>query len=167
MAVLIITTKSAFLPDPDEPAGWELHGHDGRDYFVRQAGPHRLYLTECITDASKKQKIKHETLAGIVRFAQTDAADAPRDTFYLIAHDKDLLKASENDEGIYREAGVEEVGSSLQGLVPDRHIYIFQHVAQQDMFEKLISNLLDEINPSLVEEVVQLIDTYSYETPLA
>ena len=167
MAVLIITTKAAFLPDPDDPAGWALREHDGRDYFVRQAGPHRLYLTECLTDAGKKQKIKHDAVAGIVRFAQSDAADAPRQAFYLIAHDKDLLKVSGNDEGVYREAGIEEIGSSLQGLIPDRHIYIFQHVAQQDMFETLINKLLDDIGPTEVEEVVRLIDDCRYETSFA
>lgn len=167
MAVLIITTKAAFLPDLDDLAGWTLCAHDGREYYVQQTGPHRLYLTECLADADKKQKIKHETLAGIVRFAQSDAAGADPGDFYLIVHDKDLLKASGNDEGIYREAGVEAVGSSLQGRIPDRHIYIFQHVARQDMFETLISKLLDDIDPETVRQTVQLIDTCSYETSFA
>lgn len=167
MAVFIITAKAAFLPDPDDMAGWELRTHEGRDIFFRQVGTHRLYLTECIVDAGKKQRIKHDMLADVVRYAQRDAADATPESFYLIAHDKDLLKSGGNDEGIYREAGVAEVGSSLQGLLPDGHIYIFQHVAQQEMFEKLINILLDEIVPEQVDEVVQLIDGTSYETPFA
>ena len=164
MAVLIITTKSAFLPDPDDPAGWALREHEGRDFYVREVGEHRLYLTECLADAGKKQKIKHESIAGIVRYVLQDVSGADRGDFYLIAHDKDLLKASGNDEGIYREAAVAEVGSSLQGLLPDRHIYLFQHVAQQDMFEALINKLLDDISAEEVQAVVQLIDGYSYET---
>ena len=167
MSVLIITTKTAFLPDPDDLAGWELRTQEGRDIFFRQVGSHRLYLTECFPDAGKKQKIKHEELAKVVRYVRQDTADAVLEHFYLIAHDKDLLKAGGNDEGIYREAGVAEVGSSLQGLIPDGHIYIFQHVAQQDMFEKLINVLLDEMRPEQIDEVVQLIDGTRYETPFA
>ena len=165
MAVLIITTKSAFLPDPDDLCGWTPCAD--APCFFRQAGPHRLYLAECLADAGKKQKIKHEALASLVRYARQAAEDADPAAFYLIAHDKDLLKAGGNDEGIYREAGVAAVGSSLQGLVPDGHIYIYQHVAQQEMFVKLIKRLLDPIGPEEVEEVVQLIDGYRYETSFA
>ena len=167
MSVLIITTKTAFLPDPDDMAGWELRTQECRNIYFRQVGPHRLYITECLADAGKKQKIKHEALAGVVRYVRQDAADAEPESLYLIAHDKDLLKASGNDEGIYREAGVAEVGSSLQGLIPDGHIYIFQHVAQQDMFEKLINVLLDEISPEQIDDVVQLINGTDYETSFA
>ena len=161
MAVLIITAKPAFLPDPDDLAGWELQG----GLYHRQAGAHHLFLAECIEEVNRKQRAKHEHLAELVRAARQAVPDGE---CYLIAHDRDLLKGSgSGDEGIFPEAGVAAVGSSLAGLVPDRHIYIFQHVPQQDMFETLIVNLLDDITAETVERTVSLIDGCTYETSLA
>lgn len=166
MAVLLISAKAAFIPAPDDLAGWTpLSSEDGEQIYFRTVGEHRLYAAECISEVGRKQKYKHELLAAFVRKVVEHEPGVPGSDFYLIAHDRDLLKPGSGDEGIYPESAVETVGSSLAGLLADRHIYVFQHVARQDMFETLIAGLLDE-EPG-ADAAITLINNCKHETSVA
>jgi len=159
MAVLIITAKYSFLPDPDDPAGWEIHSENNIDFYFKEVACHKLFLKECIQKTNLKQKSKHEETADFVKLVKSKTTNIMDDEYFLIVHDSDLKKSKQHDEGLYSEDSIKEVGSSLQSLIPDKHVYVFQHSEQHDMFEILIKNILYGIDEDIVNRVVEYINS--------
>lgn len=168
MAILIVTSKVAYFPDPEEQEGWSLEKEEGLEYFTTEIGPHKLFWTKCIKDVEKRVEDKHEIIADIVKRIKNKCHASDEDCFYLIVHDLDLL--SHHDEGIYPEKNVKIIGSSLVSLIPDRHIYVFQHVPEQDMFKTLVIKNSEEdacITIDDINNTLELINSCLHETPVS
>lgn len=168
MAVLIVASKTAYLPDPEEQKGWHYENYDGVEFFSIAIGPHKLFWTKCIKDIDMEQQEKHEIIARIVRLVKEKCQSIDISEFYLIVHDLDLM--SEHGEGVFPESNVKEIGSSLISLIPDRHIYVFQHSPKSNMFNTLIrknSYANESITHEVVENTLALIKNCHYETSVS
>ena len=155
MAVLIVTSKVAYFPDPEEQEGWRIEKEDGLEFYTAEIGPHKLFWTKCIKDIDKRVEEKHKVIADIVKRVKKMSPLTKDESFYLIAHDLDLLL--HNDEGRYSDKKDRIIDSSLVSLIPDTHIYVFRHSPKSEMFNTLVIKnsiegeriTLDDINKAL------------------
>lgn len=165
MAVLLITTRGVFLPDEDNLGKWETLPRN-TDFYTLRVGPHRLFVRECFVDESVKMKPlkKHNEIASwidiISQYVKEKEESVSSDDIYLICHDKDLLRNMLTDEGIFPES---EVLGELKGKIRDGHIYVFQHVYEQDMFKAIIKNLSSGPIESNVNQAIAIIKDCTYE----
>ena len=161
MACILVTAKSMYLPDSENLYGWTVVSSGGEDYYVRKIGGHVLLAHPCIEEIGKKLLVKHSIVASWVSFAKGyfrgEDPSFNESVFYLIAHDKDLLSKEIVKEGVFRASSIVS-GSNLNGLIMDRHIYVFPHIPNKPMFSLFISRLIDEsLSENDVDSVVQLI----------
>lgn len=164
MATLIIMTKAVCLPDSEDTNEWKMENDNNINYYHRKIGEHEVFVTECITEVRKRQRTKHNIVARFVSMVR-EKTDR-RSAFYLIVHDKDMLRPETGDEGIYSENYVMQIGSKLCSLIPDRHIYLYQHIPKQAMFEVLIKNLIS-LTENNVNAAISIIENCTHETRIA
>lgn len=168
MATLFITAKPCHMPDQDHLGGWNIL-QEANEFYYQRVGSHHIFLHECLSykEQRKLPVYKHKKVSDwinkVLSYLNNNITDFRIDDFYLIAHDGDLLRYNNNDEGLLPEYKVEAVDGGLQGIVPDKHIYVFMHSIQHDMFEELIKKLID-INEINIEAAIEIINNCTYET---
>ena len=171
MATLLITAKPCHLPDPEHKGKWSILP-EANEFYYQKVGSHHIFLHKCLPDEEQGKKLvyKHKKVSEwinmIFSYLKNNIDDICLADFYLIAHDEDLLRYKNNDEGLFSESSVVTVGSDLQGKVPDKHIYVFMHSIQHDMFEKLIKNLID-IDESSIAAAIEIINNCTHETSVS
>lgn len=172
MAILFVTAKPSYMPDCDELGEWKLVPNT-KDLFVQKLGNHYIFAHECMNKAESQRlpEIKHDIVASwldaALSWLESELGACSNDDIYLICHDKDLLDQSNKvntDEGLFLKSKVR--GHLQKKQIRDRHIYIFQHVVEQDMFKALIGSLFETTTEN-VEQAIQLINECTYETPCA
>lgn len=168
MGVVFITAKPRFMPDSSDLGTWEpMPKAEG--FYMQTVGEFHLFAHECLDESAANtwnQKKKHATIASwlktVLAYAEEHWGAIDKDSLYVIPHDKDLLKARKTDEGIYKEQRVAEVGGGFEGMVKDGNIYLFQHVAVQDMCVALINDLIEPTIEN-VEQAIEVIKNCTYE----
>lgn len=168
MAVLIITAKPSFIPPDmdDNYHGWVIHNENGIEFYSMECGPHKLFITECISKVDTRQRIKHTYISKYVKSVKALCESIPDEDFFLITHDKDLMHGMSHAEGIYREASVDAIGSDLRCMIPDNHIYVFMHSDGMPMYDTLITNSF-HLTHELIDSAITIIKECNNEAPQA
>lgn len=165
MAVLLITTRGSYVPDDENLGNWEKV-HDEPDFYTLKVGKHRVFVCECIGDEwkTKKTVMKHNEVASwidiVMQYEKENSEHISSNDIYAICHDKDLVTNFLTDEGIFPES---EVLGNLKGKIQDRHIYVFQHVFEQDMYKAIIRPLPHELTESNIDQAIAVIQDCTYE----
>ena len=167
MRVIFITAKPKVMPDSSDLGNWQPIPN-AKGFYVQTIGDTVLFAHVCLSEMEIRWNLKkkHATIASwvntVLSYISEHLGDFDKDNFFLILHDKDLLKYPSTDEGIYREKKIIDANGGLEGMLKDGNIYLFQHVPTQDMSEALINELSEPCEEN-IEQAIAVIKNCTYE----